>query len=439
MEKKAIIKTVERHSIAAETGLSPGDEILSINGQAFQDFLEYKFLMTDEKIRLKIKTSDGRIREFAINKSFDETLGVEFENPLMDDIKRCANKCIFCFVDQMPRGLRQSLYVKDDDYRLSAAFGTFVTLTNLSRQELNKIVDLGLSPIYVSVHATSGKVRNFMMRNPHSGEILEALKFLTSHGVLLHCQIVLCPGINDGEVLQQTLEDLSGLWPYILSVAVVPVGLTRFRDKLYPLRAYTEDEAGGVIDFTEDVQKHNLERIRTRLVFAADEFYCISKRRIPPYEAYEDFYQLENGVGMMALLKKQMEESMAKLPHVLRQKRKVSIATGVSAYKYLQQTLKPLESVAGLEYRIHPVVNNFFGPSVTVTGLIVGKDLVEQLKGKDLGDVLLIPDAMLKDGSVFLDDLKVEDAENYLGKKIEVVKVEGKSFLNAILGKNWGI
>jgi putative radical SAM enzyme (TIGR03279 family) len=439
MGKQAIIKAVDRNSIAGKIGLLPGDEILSINGQDFQDFLEYKFLMTDEKIKLKVKGNDGSIKEFTVYKSFDEGLGVEFENPLMDDIKRCKNKCIFCFVDQMPPGLRQSLYVKDDDYRLSTAFGTFVTLTNLSQQELNRIVKLGLSPIYVSVHATSPEVRNFMMKNPHSGEVLNVLKFLTSHHILVHCQIVLCPEINDGRILEQTLMDLANLWPHILSIAVVPVGLTKFRERLYPLRAFTKDEADDVINFIEDFQKQSLKRFKTRLVFAADEFYCIAQRQVPAYETYEEFYQLENGVGMMALLKRQMEQNMVKLPPALPRRRKVAIATGVSAHKFLRQILNPLQKVKGLEYTVYPVVNNFFGNSVTVAGLITGADLAEQLKGKEKGSVILIPDVMLKDGDIFLDDLTVEDVGNFLESKLEVVKVNGKDFLNAILGKNGGM
>ncbi|HHW02964.1 MAG TPA: DUF512 domain-containing protein [Thermoanaerobacterales bacterium] len=439
MGEKAIIKAVDRDGIAEKIGLLPGDEILSINGQSFQDFLDYKFLMTDEKIKLKIKATDGSIREFTIYKSFDEGLGVEFANPLMDDIKRCKNKCIFCFVDQMPPGLRQSLYVKDDDYRLSTAFGTFITLTNLSQQELNRIVKLGLSPMYVSVHATSPEIRNFMMKNPRSGEVLDMLKFLTSHHILIHCQIVLCPEINDGVILEQTLKDLADLWPQILSVAVVPVGLTKFRQNLYPLRAFTRDEADDVINFVENFQKQCLKKHKTRLVFAADEFYCIAQRPVPAYETYEEFYQLENGVGMMALLKRQIEQNMAKLPSTLHRKRKVTIATGVSAHRFLQQILKPMRNVKGLEFTVHPITNNFFGNSVTVAGLITGSDLMEQLKGRETGDALLIPDVMLKDGDIFLDDLKVKDVEDFLETKLEVVKVNGKDFLNAILGGKWGM
>lgn len=438
MKKNAIIKAVAKGGIADRIGLFPGDEIISVNGQGFHDFLEYKFLMTDERVELKVKDRNGRIKRFTIFKSFDEGLGVDFENPLMDEIKRCKNKCIFCFVDQMPSGLRNSLYVKDDDYRLSAAFGTFVTLTNLSRPELERIVKLGLSPIYVSVHATDGKVRNFMMKNPHSGNILNILKFLTSHKIYIHCQIVLCPGINDGMVLKQTLEDLFDMWPYVLSIAVVPVGITKFRDNLYPLRVFTKSEAEEVIDFIEDLQNRNLKKFGSRLAFAADEFYCIAKKRVPDYENYEDFYQLENGVGMIALLKNQVEQHIKKLPRNLGQKRKVIVVTGVSAHEYLRQILHPLKKIHGLELEIYPVINNFFGPSVTVAGLITGKDLMEQLRKKEPADALLIPDVMLNEGE-FLDDLKVEDVENYVGKKIEVVSVDGRSLLNAIIGNNWRI
>lgn len=438
MAKKGVIKHVEPGSIAHRVGLLPGDEILKINNCDFEDFLDYKFLMTDERVSLIIRDSKGSLKKIIIDKEFDEGIGVEFENPLMDNIKRCKNKCVFCFVDQMPPGLRKSLYVKDDDYRLSTAFGTFITLTNVSERDFERIVKMHLSPLYVSVHATSPDVRRFMMKNPKAGEGMEKLEYLARHHIFLHCQVVLCPGINDGEVLEKTLRDLSQLWPQVLSIAVVPVGLTRFRQRLYPLKAFTKEEAGRVIDFIERFQTESLNTRNTRLVFAADEFYCIAERKVPSCEAYEDFYQLENGVGMMALLKKEINENLPNIPTELSDRRWVTIATGVSAYEFLTEVLRPLERVKNLEYRVLPVINNFFGPSVTVAGLVTGADLIKQLKTEKLGDIVLIPEVMLKDKKVFLDDVSVEDVGKNLSADVKVVDVSGKAFLEAILGKKMG-
>ncbi|WP_422444270.1 DUF512 domain-containing protein [Thermoanaerobacterium sp. DL9XJH110] len=437
MGKKAVIKAVQPHSIAASIGLSPGDEILRINGRCFGDFLDYKYLITEEKLDVEVKNKNGAVNHFTVHKNFDENLGIEFENPLMDDIIRCRNRCIFCFVDQMPRGLRKSLYVKDDDYRLSIVNGTFISLTNLSQKDFHRIVTLGLSPLYISVHATSAEVRRFMLKNPRSGEILEKLKFLADHGISVHTQLVLCPGINDGKVLDQTLEDLAALWPHVQSIAVVPVGLTKFRKGLFPLRPYTRQEASRILDRVEHFQKKCLARYGTRLAFAADEFYIKADRAIPPYETYEKFYQLENGIGLMALLKKELEYCMRRLPPGLAVRRRVAVATGVSAYKFLIKELSPLNAVKNLEYKIYPIVNDFFGHTVTVAGLISGRDLIGQLKGKDLGDILLIPEVMLKDRRFFLDDVTVKDVKDSLGVKVCVVGINGTDFVRKMLGTNW--
>lgn len=432
---KGLIKNVEKGSLADKIGIKSGDVLLSVNDQKFEDFLDYKYLITDEEIELAVKHQNDTVTKHYLEKSFDEGLGIEFENPLLDDIKKCRNKCVFCFVDQMPKGLRKSLYVKDDDYRLSTAYGTFITLTNLSEQDFQRIVKMRLSPIYVSVHATRPDVRKSMMKNPHSGEILDRLKFLAENQITIHCQIVLCPGLNDGEILEESLNDLTALAPYVRSIAVVPVGLTKHRENLYPLRPFTKEEAERVLDLVERRQQQYLEKYGTRLVFAADEFYILCKRNLPSYESYEEFYQLENGVGMTALMKKELEEAMIELPFELPEHRRVSIATGVSAEEFLNKTLAPLKNVDNLEYRVYAIKNNFFGHTVTVAGLVTGTDLMNQLKGEDLGDALLVPEVMLKDREVFLDDVTVKQIEQALNVKVTVVDLDGKQFIHELLGK----
>ncbi|WP_148867005.1 DUF512 domain-containing protein [Thermosediminibacter litoriperuensis] len=439
MLKRALIKRVKRGSLAERAGLKKGDEILMINGQNIKDILDYKFLTTDETLCLHVKSKEGRKRLLTIEKDFDEDLGIEFENPLIDGIKRCKNRCIFCFVDQMPKGLRPSLYVKDDDYRLSVLEGTFITLTNLTAEDLNRIVSMRLSPLYISVHATSGAVREFMLKNPAAARIMDDLSFLKENGIFFHCQIVLCPGVNDKEELNRTLKDLISLQPSILSVAVVPVGVTKYRDGLYPLRRFSREEAEEIIDRVESLQRENLGRFGTRLVFLADEFYEIAKREFPSFDSYEDFPQWENGVGMVALLRKQLAKYIESVPAELPKGRRVVIATGVSAFRFLQGALLPLRNIKNLDFEIYPIKNNFFGESVTVAGLITGRDLIDQLKDLGQKDVLLVPEVMLKERKVFLDGFTVSDVERSLGTRVVVVGIDGKDFLEKLTGMNLGV
>ncbi|MCF6095869.1 DUF512 domain-containing protein [Thermovorax subterraneus] len=441
--KKAVISQVKRGSLAQKAGLQKGDEILQINGREIKDIIDYRFLIADEILNIRVKTKDGQERVLTIEKDFDEDLGIEFENPLIDGIMRCKNKCIFCFVDQMPKGLRPSLYIKDDDYRLSILEGTYITLTNLQDKDLDRIVSMRLSPLYISVHATDGNVRKTMLRNKAAEKIMDHLKFLKENGVFFHTQIVLCPGVNDKDVLERTLEDLFSLYPTVQSIAVVPVGITKYRKGLYPLRRFTQMEAQEITDRIEELQSENLKRFGTRLVFAADEFYEIAKKEFPPSEAYEDFPQWENGVGMVSLLRDQLTELMNAVPPSLPEKRRVKIATGVSAFRFLEKVLSPLKRVENLEFEICPIRNDFFGESVTVAGLVTGRDLVDQLK-KRLADEehlchLLVPEVMLKDGEVFLDGLSVQDVEQNLHVKVAVVKIDGKDFLEKILGISLGV
>ncbi|SHM07515.1 putative radical SAM enzyme, TIGR03279 family [Caldanaerovirga acetigignens] len=441
--KKIVIREVKKGSLAQKAGLKKGDEILKINDQNIKDIIDYKFLITDEILNIRIKTKEGQERVLTIEKNFDEDLGIEFENPLIDEIMRCKNKCIFCFVDQMPKGLRPSLYIKDDDYRLSILEGTYITLTNLQDKDLDRIISMRLSPLYISVHATDGNVRKTMLRNKAAEKIMDRLKFLKENGIFFHTQIVLCPGVNDKDVLERTLEDLFSLYPSMQSIAVVPVGITKYRKGLYPLRRFTQKEAQEITERVEELQRENLKRFGTRLVFVADEFYEIAKKEFPPAETYEDFPQWENGVGMVSLLRDQLTELMNEVPLSLPVKRRVKIATGISAFRFLEKVLSPLRRVENLEFEICPIRNDFFGESVTVAGLVTGRDLVAQLKKRLVDEAhlynLLVPEVMLKDGKVFLDGLSVQDVEQKLHVKVAVVKIDGRDFLEKILGKDLGV
>ncbi len=433
MDSKGLIKAIKVPSIAHEIGLLPGDILNKIDGQSFKDYFEYKFMITDEELELEVDRN-GTIKLYHVYKDFDDDLGIEFEKPLLDDIKRCKNRCIFCFVDQMPKGLRKTLYVKDDDYRLSLMSGTYISLTNLSQQDLKRIVTLGISPLYVSVHATCPETRKFLLRNPDAVDVMEKLRFFADNGISVHCQVVLCPGINDGEILDKTISDLSTLCPNVLSIALVPVGLTKYREGLYPVRPYTKMEAEEIITKAKIFQQSFLDIYNTRLVFLADEFYIKAGIDIPCYEAYETFCQLEDGIGLLALLKKQLDENIQNIPEALHDKRNVSIVTGYSAAKYLQDYLSPLLKIENFTYNIFPIVNDFFGSSVTVTGLICGVDIVKQLKNKKLGDEVLIPEVMLKDKTFFLDDMTIDELENILDVKLTVVDMNGSKLLETMLG-----
>lgn len=439
---KAKVYYIKENSLAKKAGINIGDEICSINGKPIEDILDYKFYSTEEKVEILLKTKEGEKKVY-IEKDFDEDLGIGFKNPIIDTIKVCKNKCIFCFVDQMPKGLRPSLYVKDDDYRLSFLKGTYITLTNLTIQDKKKIYEMHLSPLYISVHATDVKIRNFLLGVEDSLNILECLEEFKENGINFHTQIVLCPGINDKEVLKKTIEDLTELYPAILSIAVVPVGLTRFRENLFPLRDFTSMEAFEVIKLVQNYQKNNLRKFGKRLVFAADEFYEKASLNFPSYKTYEDFAQWENGVGMVSLLRHQIRCYKNRLPGKLLKKRYVTIVTGFSAYKILKNELAFLKDIENLRLEIKAVKNNFFGESVTVAGLIAGRDIISQLKDEDLGDEVLIPSVMVNEGK-FLDDVTVEQVSRNLNTPFKVVPVNGKALLNSIInirsgGRTWDL
>jgi len=439
---KAKVIFVKENSLAQKAGIKKGDEIISINGKPIEDILDYKFYTTDEKLEILIKTKEGEKKVY-IEKDFDEDLGLEFKSPIIDSIKVCKNKCVFCFVDQMPRGLRPSLYVKDDDYRLSFLKGTYITLTNLTVEDKKKIFEMHLSPLYISVHATDLNIRNFMLGVNNSQNVLDCLKEFKEKGISFHTQIVLCPGINDGEVLKKTILDLLELFPSVLSIAVVPVGLTRFRENLFPLRDFTKEEAVRVIELIKYFQENNLKKFGKRLVFAADEFYEKAGINFPSYKTYEDFAQWENGVGMAALLSHEIRLYKNKIPKKLDKKRHVAIITGLSAFRLLKKELDFLKDVENLKLEINAIKNEFFGESVTVAGLIVGRDIISQLKGKVLGDVALIPSVMVNEGKL-LDDITVKQLSEELNTEVKVVPVNGKALLQSILniklgGKRWDL
>ena len=430
-----VIRRVDQNSPAQRAGLQVGETLLAVNGNRVVDVLDYKFYTYDPVLELRLRTPRGEERTVSVSKEEGEDLGLEFETYLMDRARSCANNCIFCFVDQMPKGMRKSLYFKDDDARLSFLMGNYLTLTNLSQREIQRIIDLRISPINISVHATDPAVREEMLKNRRAGEVLEVMTCLAQAKIRMNCQIVACPGINDGAVLDRTLRDLSALAPAVESVAIVPVGVTRFREGLYPLHPYTAEQAGGVIDQVEAFGREFLARTGTRFAWCSDEFYLIAGRPLPEKAEYEDMNQLENGVGMLRLLLSQAQ--MALEDEMDAPLTPFSVATGVSAAPFIQEILQAArEKYPELEGWVYPIRNEFFGETITVSGLITGQDLEKQLAGKPLGQRLLIPSNMLRAGErVFLDDVTVEQLEQALG--VPVVPVESESgfdLVDAMLG-----
>ena len=431
------VRSVAHGSPARRAGVRVGEKLTHINGHAIADVLDYKFHSYDSRLELRLRGPDGSLRTLRVRKGEGEDLGLEFETYLMDTARSCANRCVFCFVDQMPPGMRPSLYFKDDDARLSFLLGNYVTLTNLSPREVQRIIDLRISPINVSVHATDRALRSEILRNPRAGEGIDIMERLARRQITMNCQIVSCPGINDGPVLDRTLADLSAMFPAVNSVSVVPVGLTKYREGLYPLRAYTRETAAALLDQVEAFAQRHLEEKGTRLVWCSDEFYLAAGRELPGEDYFESFTQLDNGVGMLTLLIGEFFRALELAgPEELEGSAPFSIATGVSAAPYLKKLVnKAREKYGTIEGTVYPIVNRFFGESITVSGLVTGRDLIGQLRGKDLGSRLLIPASMLRSGeNVFLDDVSTDDVERELGVPVTAVPQDGFALLDAMLG-----
>ncbi|MDD4601994.1 hypothetical protein SDC9_05886 [bioreactor metagenome] len=415
-----VIAQISPNSIADELGLMSGDKIIAVNGQKVTDLIDLSFAFADEEVELLVERVNGVQEIFEIEKDYDEDMGLEFESAVFDGVRRCANQCIFCFVDQMAPNMRPSLYVKDDDYRLSFLYGNFVTLTNLVEQDIDRIKRLHLSPLYVSVHATDGQVRANMLNNKNASKIIEQLNKLTAFGVEIHTQVVLCPGFNDGAVLQKTFEDLYNMHPSILSLAIVPVGLSKYRDHCHPLRGFTQEESEKIIEMVNGWQDECRRNIGNSFVYLSDEFYLAADRPIPEYEIYDGFPQLENGIGLVRCFlaewqATEMDQSGYQEPVTL------DVICGVSAEKVLRPLLNDLQ-VPNLTIRLIPVQNTFFGQDITVTGLLTGQDISAKLNAlpSNRTGVILPGVALRKGESVFLDDMTIEDVAHIIGAPVKV-------------------
>ncbi|MCW8858206.1 MAG: DUF512 domain-containing protein [Deltaproteobacteria bacterium] len=411
------IESIEPGSYAAEMGLEAGDRLLSINGQPIDDVLDYHLNIAAARVQLEILRQDDEVWDFDLEKQAEEDIGIDVEHP---QPRQCQNQCLFCFVHQLPKGLRRTLYIKDEDYRFSYLYGSYITLTNLNETDLERIIEHRLSPLYISVHAIEQSVRETLL-GVVPPEIAPLLLRLTTAGIELHCQVVLCPGINDAEVLSQTIEFLAGLMPQVLSLAVVPVGLTEHRGNLPELKKVSRKDAQVCLEQILSYQRKYLAEKGKRFVFPADEIYLLAEQEIPPFDEYESFPQIENGVGMIAQFRQQALEVLLEAEPV--SVKKVTLVTGSSFVNELQTFVDRLSLRTGVEFDIVAVKNVFFGEDITVAGLLTGRDLMQQLAGKDLGDALLIPDVMLKEAEpIFLDDLRVSDLQVQL--QVPVITIE---------------
>lgn len=431
------ISKVRPGSLAEELELVSGDEILKINGQTIRDIVDLQFALANEEIELEVKRMDGEVWVLEVEKGYDEELGVEWEHPTVDKVRLCHNKCVFCFVDQIPTNMRQTLNVRDDDYRLSFLHGNFVTLTNVRDEELQRIADLKMSPLNVSVHTTNPVLRVRMLGNKRSGEILRQIEFLAKRGIEMNTQIVLCPEWNDGEELDRTIEDLYPYFPAVRTLSVVPVGLTKHRRGLHSLRPNTPQEARRVVEQVTRWQKTLYPMLKAAFVHAADEFYVLADMDVPPGIYYDDFAQTENGVGVIRTFLDELTEIEGRIPRYINgPKRSVAVVTGVSAAKVICQSLAKLEGVPGLRTRVIPIVNEFYGHHVTVSGLLTGRDIAQQLSGKVAeADAILIPDIMLKDDEdLFLDEYTVERLSRELEKPVTVVPATATGLMYGALG-----
>jgi len=428
------IKDVEKDSIADELGVQKGDKLISINGEEVNDILEYKYLVSDEFLVLEVEKADGEIWELEIEKEYDEDLGLVFEG-IIDKPKSCHNKCIFCFIDQLPKGMRKTLYFKDDDTRLSFLQGNFLSLTNINEKDIEKIIRFRISPINISIHTTNMELRKKMLNNKKADKLLDYMEKLKRGNIEMKGQIVLCPEINDGRNLDKTIHDLFHYFPQLCCIAVVPVGLTKYREGLYPLKQYDKKMAADVIDQVEAIQEYYLEKAGTRFVFLSDEFYLLAGREIQPYDNYENFPQIENGVGIVALFNKEIEDSIKNIQKPIEELTDGTLITGEYAAPIIEKACKMImNKLPGLKLNVIGIKNEFFGTSIKVSGLVTGRDIVSQLKGRTFSKNLFIPENMLRrEEPTFLDDSTVKDIEEELGVNIIICKQDGSDLVQNVI------
>lgn len=434
---KNYISSVDAGSIAEELGIVAGDCIRSINGVSFEDIIEFTFLQSDDEIELEIEKANGDSYIYEIEKDYDEEIGITFSNPIMDSVKTCNNDCVFCFVNQLPEGMRETLYIKDDDSRLSFLQGNFITMTNMKDVDIERMIQYRISPVNVSVHTTDPKLRAAMLHNRHAGDILNKMQRLADAGLSMNGQIVCVPGYNDKEELVRTIQDLARLHPRMISVAVVPVGLTKHRSGLPKLELFDKVSARELLRQIHILQEVFLRELGTRFVFASDEFYVMAKEELPPDEAYEGYIQVENGVGLMRRFEVELLAELKKNKYLTASDKikKVTIATGTSAYRFMGNMAKLVgEHIQGIELQVQKVENRFFGETITVAGLITGKDLLEQLAQIDIGDALLLPRVMFRsDEPVFLDDMTLEELSHQLSVPVVAAEVSGNDFIESLI------
>ena len=430
-----IIKDVLPGSIAEELEISAGDKLLAINDQEIEDVFDYHFFANEEYLTVLIEKPDGEQWELEIEKEYEEDLGIEFEQGLMDEYRSCRNKCIFCFIDQMPKDMRETLYFKDDDSRLSFLQGNYVTLTNMSDHDIDRIVRYHLEPINVSFQTTNPELRCKMLHNRFAGEALKKVDRLYEGGITMNGQIVLCKGINDGEELERSIRDLMKYAPQLQSVSVVPVGLSKYRDGLYPLQPFTKEDAKEVLHIIHKWQKKAYEEFGIHFIHGGDEWYILAEEELPEEERYDGYLQLENGVGMLRLLMNEFEDGYESL-NGDEIDREVSVATGFLAYPYIKRMAdRIMEKYPKSKIHVYGIRNDFFGELITVSGLITGQDLIGQLKGKALGEKLLLPCNMLRiEEQDFLDNVTLQDVKDALQVPVDIVKSSGQDFIDAVLG-----
>lgn len=430
-----IIKAVEKKSPAYKAGVKSGDTLVSLNGNTIMDVFDYRFYQNNEKIIAEIINAKGKIRKIKIKKGEFDEIGLEFDTYLMDEKRSCKNKCIFCFIDQLPKGLRESLYFKDDDSRLSFLFGNYITLTNITEHEIERIIKMHISPINISVHTTNPELRVKMMTNKNAGKVLEVLRRFNDAGIKMNSQLVLCPGYNDGDELRRSLEDLLAL-QNMECIAAVPVGLTKYREGLTELMPFNKDTASRVLDIINEYAEKSIKKYGERRIYGSDEFYLLSDKKIPSADFYGDFLQLENGVGLWALLKSEADDALSDTEQASCE-RHISIATGVDAYALIRDIADKCEQkYTGLKCDVYAIKNNFFGERITVAGLVTATDIYEQLKDKNLGGELLIPSSMLRaEGDMFLDSITVDELSEKLNVTIKPIDSNGFDLVDGILGR----